>query len=141
MLQWGYYGNIWTVDPVGKKGGLCILWSDDISLNINVSSEYWIEFDVTTANGTRFLLSNIYGPPKLEDRHILRSYMNTTNPNDDPWLLMGDFNQIISKQDKLSTCDSSKGAEAFKHCIDNRDLLELSALGPWYTWTNNRQDA
>lgn len=58
-----------------------------------------------------------------------------------PWIIIGDFNQILNAKDKLSRCATSKGAEAFNSILMDRCLMEINPQGNWYTWTNNRKQS
>lgn len=128
LCNGGCFDNYFCVEPRGSKGGLCILWKKHVNVNVISSSDYWIDCNISTADKS-FYLTAVYGPPKLQQRHILWDHITKTNISDAPWLLCGDFNQIISKQDKLSRCDTSKGAEAFIEVLSSRSLMELPNSG------------
>lgn len=74
-------------------------------------------------------------------RSMLWDYIRGTNPNNEPWLLMGDFNQILSCKDKISKCSASRGTKDFMDGITSCGLVEIVSQGSGYTWTNNRSDA
>ncbi|KAK9990872.1 hypothetical protein SO802_025857 [Lithocarpus litseifolius] len=57
-----------------------------------------------------------------------------------PWLMMGDFNEILSGEDKLGGRQINLNrALEFKDCIDACNFLDLGVSGPKYTWSNPRQ--
>ena len=59
----------------------------------------------------------------------------------DTWLLLGDFNQILSPIDKLSSyAKTVVRRNAFKDTTNQSGLIEVNSSGLWYTWTNNRLD-
>lgn len=140
LLNWGVFVNYWAVDPKGSKGGLCILWNSVVSINVISSSAYWIDCVITPTVGDCFFFSAVYGPPNLADRQILWDHLLQTNCHNDPWLLCGDFNQVLSKRDKISRCDTSRGCSKLKNTLHDRGLTELSVCGGWFTWTNNRKE-
>ena len=57
-----------------------------------------------------------------------------------PWLVLGDFNEILSEEDKFGgrRLNLNRAIE-FKDCIDSCNLLDLGFSGPKYTWSNLRQ--
>lgn len=59
--------------------------------------------------------------------------------NNLPWLLVGDFNQILDTQDKLSSCSNHKGVESSRDTINQCGLIDIIPTGAWYTWSNNRK--
>ena len=61
-----------------------------------------------------------------------------SHPN---WLCIGDFNQVLSSEDKFSfNWGKSRGMENFQELIYDLELCELAALGKKFTWMNNRME-
>ena len=58
----------------------------------------------------------------------------------DPWLLIGDFNEILSPNDKLSSAGSSSGMSSFLQCVESAQLLSITQKGASFTWSNNRKE-
>uniref|UniRef100_A0A7N2N4Z5 Endonuclease/exonuclease/phosphatase domain-containing protein n=1 Tax=Quercus lobata TaxID=97700 RepID=A0A7N2N4Z5_QUELO len=57
-----------------------------------------------------------------------------------PWLLLGDFNEVLCSDDKLGGRHVNLNrALDFKACLDSCDLLDLGFSGPKFTWSNLRQ--
>ena len=59
--------------------------------------------------------------------------------SDRPWLVMGDFNEIMSsaeKQGKLLRCPAQMAE--FREALNDCLLLDLGYQGYEFTWTNNR---
>ena len=56
-----------------------------------------------------------------------------------PWLLAGNFNQVLSPANKHSTCNRMDGASEFRDALFDSDLLELRSSGLWFAWWNNRE--
>ena len=85
-----------------------------------------------------FLLTAVYAPPQFHKRKLFWEYLqNLAMYVSLPWVLLGDFNDMISDEEKLGgllvnrTCIS-----AFRNCMDNRGLMDLGFHGPHFTWTN-----
>ncbi|XP_019089179.1 PREDICTED: uncharacterized protein LOC109127983 [Camelina sativa] len=60
-----------------------------------------------------------------------------------PWLILGDFNQILRAQDHYSLHPYPLplvGMAEFQECIESCDLLELAGSGTNHTWYNNQED-
>ena len=56
------------------------------------------------------------------------------------WLLLGDFNEVLSSEDKLGGRRVNLNrALDFKACLDSCNLLDLGFLGQKFTWSNCRQ--
>ena len=55
------------------------------------------------------------------------------------WLVVGDFNQVLSVNDKLSSKKMyTKGTDLFMDCLNQCSLSEIPSQGQFMTWTNNR---
>lgn len=56
-------------------------------------------------------------------------------------MCIGDFNQILSKEDKFAFLDRKiMGADIFQQTLNELGLYELEAKGQKYTWMNKRED-
>ena len=57
-----------------------------------------------------------------------------------PFLIIGDYNQVLHPEDKwsLSKC-SIPGLMAAREFVQNCGLIDIPSTGPWFTWTNGRQ--
>ncbi|CAL9006204.1 unnamed protein product, partial [Prunus brigantina] len=54
-----------------------------------------------------------------------------------PWLLAGDFNDILAIDEKLGGASSGR-SKGFKDWFDSQEMLDLGFVGPKFTWTNKR---
>ncbi|PON53625.1 Endonuclease/exonuclease/phosphatase [Trema orientale] len=78
-----------------------------------------------------------YGAPETSNRRrawTLLTRLYDSNPLI-PWLVMGDFNEILSPTDKLGgaiQCESL--IDAFRQVLDLCSLYLLDCNGEYYTW-------
>lgn len=57
------------------------------------------------------------------------------------WLCVGDFNQVLSQEDKFSFNDREiEGADLFNQTLFDLGLCELEARGQKFTWMNGREN-
>ncbi|KAF7802526.1 reverse transcriptase [Senna tora] len=138
-LRWSSFDSIVSIDPVGRSGGLCLLWKQPLSFDLINISHNWIHGYLSGPNNSKILFIVVYGPPNLHNRNKLWDFLHSQSNNSIPWLLIGDFNQVLWRSDKLSTCKSCKGAENFQDTLETVGLVELPNKGIHYTWTNNRE--
>ncbi|KAA3472023.1 reverse transcriptase [Gossypium australe] len=59
--------------------------------------------------------------------------LNTT-----PWLIMGDFNAILSPTDKKSPTTLGKRCDLFGNFVDSCELQDLQFIGPPFTWQRGK---
>ncbi|OMO84106.1 Endonuclease/exonuclease/phosphatase [Corchorus olitorius] len=56
------------------------------------------------------------------------------------WIILGDFNQVLSPEDKISdTSCSLSGADEFRSCLDKCKVTEVTNKGIHFTWSNRRE--
>ncbi|CAA7055588.1 unnamed protein product [Microthlaspi erraticum] len=69
----------------------------------------------------------------------LRQLANGSLLSDKPWLLLGDFNQVLSAREAYAFRPSPlplQGLEDFRDCLSDSNLFDLSYNGCFHTWTN-----
>ncbi|KAF7815570.1 reverse transcriptase [Senna tora] len=123
----------------GHKGGTVLAWKNSVKCSVLDISPNWIHTLATDAMGTSFNLTCVYGPPHLAERprfwdklsHIASSVQY-------PWLIIGDFNQVLRSSEKLSMNLNIPGAEDFENFLNDAGLINLHPQGNWFTWTNGR---
>lgn len=58
-----------------------------------------------------------------------------------PWVMGGNFNEILSLNDKLGGTERlSGGIFDFQACLNGCDLQDLRWRGYRFTWCNNQED-
>lgn len=85
------------------------MWKEELNMKVNVSSVSFINCLVFSKQfATPWLLTCIYGPLIPSRRQLFwESLDNIENSHKDPWLVIGDFNFIISSDDKHAGKSSS----------------------------------
>ncbi|XVF46863.1 hypothetical protein PTKIN_Ptkin03bG0062400 [Pterospermum kingtungense] len=140
--NWGY-SNSTGMSSRGFSGGLLLIWDDNVSMNISSMNENLI-FAYVKDFKNAFWLTCIYGNPKTHKRHLvwhqLKTFSNSLKEQDE-WIVMGDFNQVLEDKDKLSFKNTTlRGADLLRNCIDHCQLSEIPPLGQYYTWSNKKEE-
>ena len=91
------------VPSVGRSGGLAMLWSRDIKVEVKGYSGNYIDAVVTELeSGFKWRITGFYGNPETHRRKeswdLLRSLGQKYQL---PWLCFGDFNEIVLVEEKL----------------------------------------
>ena len=69
----------------------------------------------------------------------LNSFGYSINPNDE-WVTLGDFNQVLNINDKLSFKKCTlKSSNNFNECLNECNFSEIPPKGQFMTWTNNKE--
>ncbi|PNT71298.1 hypothetical protein BRADI_2g25978v3, partial [Brachypodium distachyon] len=86
-------------------------------------------------------LTGVYGPHRDVDKPgFLQELRDIRDIHAGPWVVVGDFNQIVNPEDK-SNLRLHRGLMArFHRLLADLDLKELYLAGRRFTWSNERQN-
>jgi hypothetical protein len=129
---------------VGKSGGLALLWSTEVDVEIQNYSNRHINAKVcSTQSNFVWKLTGFYGHPEASKRieawQLLR-FIARMDPS--PWICLGDFNEILSLDEKFGGNGRQRGLmENFQMALEESGLSELGYVGPKFTWNNGQEGA
>lgn len=86
-------------------------------------------------------LTGFYGQPDVSKRHESWTLLRSLKvPSDKGWLLLGDFNDILSNNEKTgSRAKPDRQLKAFRDAIEECQLHDLGFNGNFFTWCNKRE--
>jgi hypothetical protein len=135
------FDGLFTVDPVGRSGGLALLWRDADDLNIQNFTRRHINAEVRIPGSDQWwYLTCFYGHPVLAKRHESWALLNHLQSFcRGAWLCCGDFNEIVEHSEKWGGSRRRDGQmEQFRSVLEDCGLSDLGFLGPKFTWTNGQ---
>ena len=135
------YTHSRKVDPTGFSGGIWLLWNESSSFNVEIltHSDHSLHALVkVNYPSLTFVLTAVYASPNFAKRKIFWNYLeNFAAIINLPWVLLGDFNDMISKDEKMGGLPLNKTRIAvFRNYLDKCGLMDLGCQGPRFTWTN-----
>ncbi|KAG5517160.1 hypothetical protein RHGRI_037799 [Rhododendron griersonianum] len=131
------------VDPEGLSGGLALWWMKEVEIDVDIVSKNFIHAVISEkASSSVWAATFIYGCPTRSGRvQVWDSIREIAYSERLPWLCMGDFNQVLSVEDKLGGVSPSQNLlSAFHEMISSCGLVDLEFKGPKFTWRNNRRE-
>jgi hypothetical protein len=137
------FEGLFVVNPVGRSGGLALLWKENSSLEIFNYSRQHINAIIRNDNGSPdWKFTGFYGFPnaarRWESWDLLR-FLKTLQPS--AWLCVGDFNEILDQEEKQGAASRRLSQiNQFRRALEDCDLSDLGFCGPRFTWCNNRRD-
>lgn len=99
QIEFGY-DQLFTIEPVGRSGGIALFYMDASNVVINFSNVRMIDIEAQV-EGHKVLITFVYGDPVVEYHgNVWKRMLRLNGDRDGPWLLLGDFNEIISNEEK-----------------------------------------
>ncbi|KAB5545180.1 hypothetical protein DKX38_013292 [Salix brachista] len=132
------FSHYHIVDATGFSGGVWLLWNGSIvSLQVIAHASQSITALVHAQNKC-WLLTVVYANPNPRIRESLWTYFDgLAKTSNLPWLVMGDFNDIVCASEKCGG-NLDSGGSAFVDWIDRNHLIDLGFSGSKFTWCNKR---
>lgn len=127
------------VEVVGFSSGIWVLWdASKIKLEAISLDEQIINLIATMDGGKSFFMSAVYASATPVFRQDLWEYIICLGVVVKvSWLLLGDFNQILSQEEKRDGSSAIPGRmEEFREVLRNCELVDLKFSSPPLTWTN-----
>jgi hypothetical protein len=91
----------------------------------------------STKTDTFWTLNNVYAPCQDNEQLVFLHWLNSlVIPDDENWLLMGDFNLIRSPQDRNKAGGNINEMLLFNEAISNLGLVDIPLKGRKFTWSN-----
>lgn len=141
LLRKTHYSHIAAVEARGFAGGLWCLWDTaDIKIRVLSHTAQVLNIAILERDTPSSLISLIYASPQGSMREKfyhyvedMASYVNL------PWLLVGDFNQVIRQEDKRGGRPvGGVEVDRLKQMVESCNLIELEFGGPRFTWSNGQ---
>ncbi|KAH0633697.1 hypothetical protein KY289_036658 [Solanum tuberosum] len=128
---------------IGRSGGIVLLWHENVVAVTSYrqsNQEMHVMVKVITTN-THWLFSIIYASTNLTHMSLLWDNLCTLKSHySGPWLMCGDFNQVMSQNEKWGGRPINyTRANRFSTCMNHCDLVDLGFKGSKYTWSNHRK--
>nr|GEX01644.1 RNA-directed DNA polymerase, eukaryota [Tanacetum cinerariifolium] len=128
---WGNLSFDLVVSPsVGSTGGSLCVWDSNMFLKENSTVlDYFIAIMGTwLPNNKSMLIISVYAPQDLAKKKMLWNYLNLViNRWKGDVIVMGDFNEVRSKDERYGSSFNARGAAAFNSFISARGLMEVPA--------------
>ncbi|XP_042958006.1 uncharacterized protein LOC122293492 [Carya illinoinensis] len=132
-----------TVEAVGKGGGLILLWDSSLNLEIVNYSQGHISAWVMEEAASKWLLICFYGAPETTKRKDTWSMLKSLKPKgDEGWMIVGDFNEILTEDEKWGgKARPESQMELFREVMSESDLQDLGWRGEKFTRSNSHTDS
>ncbi|XP_074300778.1 uncharacterized protein LOC141632098 [Silene latifolia] len=129
------------IDANGAAGGLWVGWKKEAKMSLIEACNNFLVLLVEKMNGRLWYLVLFYGAPNFELRESVFENLETyLQKLSHPYLIVGDFNQVDYRSDKLSARNSHiRGACSFNKWKLRNEFIDIPFKGPRFTWCKNRK--
>lgn len=136
---WLGYERVYTVEPVGKCGGLAVFWKSTVAVEVLSANKNIIDLEMQVGD-KKFFATCVYGDPMESKRRKVLERMQRLNVNRrQPWCIFGDFNAIRSNEEKIGGTLRGKAAFVdFNNMLNGCKMEELKSRGDSFTWGGTR---
>lgn len=125
MENQGFIGRIW------------VAWKKEhLRVNLCTKDTQYIHLQIQTQAGNSWFFITIYASPDEVNISVLWEELKSLENNvHDTWMLVGNFNDIISKTEKKGgVITSSRKCNLFKARVYEYKLMDLGSFIPKFTW-------
>ncbi|XP_021755926.1 uncharacterized protein LOC110721107 [Chenopodium quinoa] len=128
------FGQDWSVitnHSFHKAGRIWIVWFPSMfTISSCIMDAQFIHVHVAhNALRKQFWLTMVYGLNTAREREALwQQIAQIAPPGDDPWILCGDFNNILNLEDRIASQCTLAEVEQFRHCLRSNNLTDFNGL-------------
>ena len=120
-------------------GGLTLLWNASIKLRVLQLCDNYIDTEIEYKNKMFFATFTYGAPEQARRREVLQRLTEISLSRTGPWLLTGDFNDIIDNSEKDGGPTRAEGTFIdFRTFMSECDLYDLRHSGNFLSWRGVR---
>ena len=136
IRDWIRFANGLFIPSCGPSGGLVLLWTREIDLEIKSFGNHHIDAIVTeTSLSFKWRITGFYGHPQTHMRQFLWDLLAfLKNQCQLPWICFGDFNEILSMEEKSSGPLRPQGQmDNFRNVVNHCGFKDMGYVGLDFT--------
>lgn len=125
-----------------ENGRIIMLWKDPAAVRVISQTRQSLSCEVTISNSLTFYFTAIYASNAHDERQDLwvdlLNLHQTLDLDSYPWILGGDFNQIIHPAEHSSSSINCVTAPMayLRNVLTQIGVFDLRFFGPLHTWSN-----
>jgi exonuclease III len=129
-----------SVPSRGSSGGLALLWNDPVEIIIQSYTQNHIDAHIQVLPSRLWRFTGFYGHPESHRHRESWALLKRLNGMDQlPWLCMGDFNEILTEEERTGEVPGMYGKmQDFNEVVNRCGLIDMGFRGVPFTWDNRR---
>ncbi|XP_027086667.1 uncharacterized protein [Coffea arabica] len=125
---------------MNKAGGMALLWKEDLRIKQVITTAFTIEAQIEDMESKcDWWFVGVYANSEDQVRKQQWKVLQARKRlRGDKWLIAGDFNDIVSNDEKWGGNWREEGSfKAFRDFINDNQLMDVGFQGHPWTWCNN----
>jgi hypothetical protein len=121
----------------GFAGGIVVAWKvDEVQMNVVMTDFQFIHLQISFTGGPAWHFTSVYASPREELRmEGWQKLQNISRSISDSWMIAGDFNDIVSQDEKKGGAPvSARRCNNFVDNINACKLIDMGSVGTKFTW-------
>jgi hypothetical protein len=95
----------------GRSGGLVMFWNKETNVTSFEIDTNFIDIRIDEQSGAAWRFTGFYGDPSAQNKQLMWDYIrNLSTMVDLPWVMIGDFNEIMYSHEKEGEALDPNGA-------------------------------
>uniref|UniRef100_A0A803Q3C3 Reverse transcriptase domain-containing protein n=1 Tax=Cannabis sativa TaxID=3483 RepID=A0A803Q3C3_CANSA len=129
-------------NPWLDKGRIIVAWQPSVySVDIRYCSSQLIHCYVESQQQVgKFYVSLVYAFNDVNKRaELWEELEEVASKVDEPWLLMGDFNEILNANERIGKRAHNVPSQRFQDSMEKCRMVDLKSSGSFFTWNNKQK--
>jgi hypothetical protein len=124
----------------GRSGGLVMFWNKETNVTSFEIDTNFIDIRIDEQSGAGWRFTGFYGEPEAQNKHLSWEYIrNLSAMVDLPWVMVGDFNEILYSHEKEGgSVRSQRCMQAFRDTLVDCNLEDMGCSGDIFTWRRGK---
>ncbi|XP_058767398.1 uncharacterized protein LOC131641093 [Vicia villosa] len=124
-------------DNTGYAEAIVIAWkTKEINVQVSVKDRQFIHVKVYMEHGKDWWCTTLYASPHNSSKNLVwEELKKLADDMEEPWLIMGDFNNIAKRSEKKGGLTASMTiCQRMKNRMDDCKVTDMETHGPKFTW-------
>nr|GEV65195.1 RNA-directed DNA polymerase, eukaryota [Tanacetum cinerariifolium] len=126
-------------EAVGNSGGILYVWEANVFKKdyATISDNCVAIYGTWLPSNSKILFVAIYAPHKASCKRVLWEYVsNLIGRWNEETIILGDFNEVCSIDERRGSCFNPSSARVFDHFISSSGLVDVKLEGYAFTWSH-----
>ncbi|GJU74099.1 RNA-directed DNA polymerase, eukaryota [Tanacetum coccineum] len=126
-------------EAAGNSGGILCIWEESFFKkdHVTISDSFVAIYGTWIPSKTKLLIISVYASQQPSMRRVLWDYILILIGR---WngevIVMGDYNEVRSNDERRGTCFNATSASAFNQFISSSGLVDIKMEGYTFTWSH-----